>query len=191
MLQVFSKIRDDSSISNEAKEFLAFLPSDLNKKRQLWGILTTCRGSIPGGSKRFYSDHLPIYSKLYYRLPQAEPKREGRSLGQYSNWTGVLHRKWLCLTQLLLKVTFQKKLSLTDYRLHTRNLPKAYQLRSGLKNLIVLWAYVLRTLTYFSRNGTRFRARHSTKVHGNLPTRLSPVRCRCGKNPTLHVGRCK
>ena len=53
ILHVFSKIRDDSSIPNEAKEFLAFLPSDLDKKWQLWDILSACRGSIPGGSKRF------------------------------------------------------------------------------------------------------------------------------------------
>ena len=44
-LTLISKIRADSSIPNELKEFLAFLPTNLNKNWQLWTVLNISRNS--------------------------------------------------------------------------------------------------------------------------------------------------
>jgi len=52
--RVFVKIRDSSSIANEVKEFLAFLPSNLDKKWKLWTILKASQGSKPGVFQTFF-----------------------------------------------------------------------------------------------------------------------------------------
>ena len=51
---VFRKIRDDSSIWNQVKAFLAFLPSDLDQNWLLWANLQALRGSSP---VRFFQVH--------------------------------------------------------------------------------------------------------------------------------------